>query len=46
MKVKALIEHRNGGETVEVGKIYELPDEIAKRAIAEGWVEAVQAKKK
>lgn len=46
MKVKALVEHRHAGETKEVGKTYELPSEIATRAISEGWVEAVAEKKK
>jgi hypothetical protein len=47
MKVKALTEHRYEGETKEVGKkTYELPNDLATRAIAEGWVEAVVPKKK
>ena len=46
MEVKALVEHRHDGETRKVGQTYELSEEIAQRAIAEGWVEAVQAKKK
>ena len=46
MKVKAVTEHRHDGETKKVGQTYELPDAIAKRAIAEGWVEAASEKKK
>ena len=46
MKVKALIEHRYDGETKKEGQIYELPKELANRAISEGWVEAVAEKKK
>jgi hypothetical protein len=46
MKVKVLAEHRYEGEPKEVDKSYELPNELAKRAISEGWVEAVQEKKK
>jgi hypothetical protein len=46
MKVKVLTEHRYEGETKEVGKTYELPNDVAKRWIAEGWVEAVHEKKK
>jgi hypothetical protein len=46
MKVKTVVEHRYDGETKEAGKSYELPDALAKRAIAEGWVERVVEKKK
>lgn len=46
MKVKALVEHRLDGETKKAGQTYELPDAIAKRAIAEGWVEAASEEKK
>jgi hypothetical protein len=46
MKVKVLNEHRYNGETKEVGKSYELPNDLATRAIAEGWVGAVVPKKK
>jgi hypothetical protein len=46
IKVKALTEHRHNGEPVPVGKIYDLPADIAPRAISEGWVVAVEEKKK
>ena len=39
MKVRALVEHRHAGETIEAGKTYELPEKLATRAISEGWVE-------
>lgn len=45
MKVKSVVEHRFNGETKDVGQIYELPDELVARAIAEGWVEAAEEPK-
>lgn len=46
MKVRALEDHRFGGEEKSKGDIYELtPERAAQRAIAEGWVEEVGAKK-
>lgn len=45
MRVRALVEHRHDGETIEEGKSYELKDSLARRAIAEGFVEEVHPKK-
>lgn len=45
-KVRALTEHRYEGETKKEGQTYELPEKLASRAIAEGWVEAVGSTEK
>jgi hypothetical protein len=45
MKVKSVTEHRYNGETKKEGQIYELPKDLAERAISEGWVEVAEKKK-